>query len=81
VWFFLAGRGEMWRRGEDGGEAVVELEAGVCLDIPLGTTFQFRASGEGPLSAVAATIPPWPGDGEAILAEGPWIPTVPPGPT
>ena len=45
IWFVLSGRGEMWRRqGEH--EAIVTLEAGVCLTIPLGTHFQFRALGE-----------------------------------
>jgi mannose-6-phosphate isomerase-like protein (cupin superfamily) len=78
VWFFISGRGEMWR--SNGDEAVtVEVEAGVSIDIPLGTTFQFRALGDEPLCAIGATIPPWPGPGEAILADGPWPPTVTPG--
>jgi hypothetical protein len=25
-------------------------------------------------------MPPWPGAGEAVLVEGPWTPTVDPGP-
>ena len=81
VWFFLGGSGEMWRRGEDGEEATVDVGPGVSIDIPLGTTFQFRCSGDEPLRAVGATMPPWPGAGEAILADGPWPPTVAPGPT
>jgi mannose-6-phosphate isomerase-like protein (cupin superfamily) len=80
VWFFVGGRGQMWRRGADGEERVDDVEPGVSIDIPLGTTFQFRATGDEPLSAVGATMPPWPGEGEAILADGPWQPTVPPGP-
>ncbi len=76
VWLFLGGRGQMWRRGPDGAERTDDVDAGVSLDIPLGTTFQFRALGDEPLRAVGATIPPWPGDGEAILAGGPWTPTV-----
>jgi mannose-6-phosphate isomerase-like protein (cupin superfamily) len=79
LWYFVGGRGEMWRRGPDGEELVVTVAAGVCIDIPLGTTFQFRASSDGPLSAIGATMPPWPGDGEAIRADGPWEPTVSPG--
>lgn len=77
VWFFLAGRGEMWRRHDDGREAVVDVGPGVSIDIPLGTTFQFRAFGDEPLRALGATMPPWPGDGEAIVVAGPWPPTVP----
>ena len=59
IWYVLAGRGEMWRH--DGlREAVAALEPGVCLTIPVGTSFQFRATGEDPLSAFAVTMPPWP---------------------
>lgn len=75
IWYFIAGRGEMWR--EQSGEAeTVDVFPGVCLTIPLGTRFQFRCTGEEPLSAVGVTMPPWPGEGEAILVEGPWKPTV-----
>jgi mannose-6-phosphate isomerase-like protein (cupin superfamily) len=77
VWFFLGGRGQMWRRDPDGAERTDDVEAGVSIDIPLGVTFQFRALGDEPLSAIGATMPPWPGEGEAIVADGPWSPTVP----
>jgi mannose-6-phosphate isomerase-like protein (cupin superfamily) len=71
IWFFLRGRGEMWRKqGER--EEIVAVEPGVCLTIPLGTHFQFRSLGPEPLSAVAITIPPWPGDGEAYAVDGKW---------
>lgn len=74
LWFVLSGRGEMWRRqGER--EEVVALAPGVCVSIPLGTHFQFRASGPGPLAAVGVAMPPWPGDGEAIPVPGKWAPT------
>jgi mannose-6-phosphate isomerase-like protein (cupin superfamily) len=72
LWFFLSGRGELWRRDAGGNELTVAVEAGVSLDIPLGTTFQFRCTGDEPLRAVAVTMPPWPGEDEAILADGPW---------
>ena len=75
IWFILSGRGEMWRE-QAGREEVVALSPGVCLTIPLGTRFQFRALGQEPLAAVAVTIPPWPGEGEAIIVGGPWQPTV-----
>jgi mannose-6-phosphate isomerase-like protein (cupin superfamily) len=74
VWFVLAGHGEMWRKqGER--EETVALEPGICLTIPLGTRFQFRASASGTLSAVAITMPPWPGDDEAVRVAGPWKPS------
>jgi len=74
VWFIVAGRGEMWRRQGEREETVV-LESGVCLTIPLGTHFQFRASPTEALAAIAITMPPWPGDGEAYAVAGPWQPT------
>jgi mannose-6-phosphate isomerase-like protein (cupin superfamily) len=76
IWFFLSGRGEMWRK-QEGREEVVPVEAGVCVTIPLGTRFQFRSLGDEPLVALAVTIPPWPGDGEAVVVPGKWTPTVP----
>jgi mannose-6-phosphate isomerase-like protein (cupin superfamily) len=76
IWFFLSGQGEMWRKTE-GREQVVTVEAGVCLTIPLGTHFQFRATGGEPLAAVGVTMPPWPGEGEAVIVDGQWKPTVP----
>src|ERR1700761_4701143 len=42
VWYFLAGRGRMWRRlGADDGQ-VVDVFPGVSISIPPGTHFQFR---------------------------------------
>lgn len=71
LWFFLSGRGELWR-GDGARESVVEVGPGVSIDIPLGTAFQLRALGDEPLRAVAVTMPPWPGEGEAVRADGPW---------
>ena len=76
IWFFLSGRGQMWRR-TGSIEEVVAVEAGVCLTIPLGTHFQFRSFGYGALSAIGVTMPPWPGEGEAKVVEGKWKPTLP----
>ena len=75
IWFCLSGRGQMWRASGDT-QTVEDLHPGVCLTIPLGTRFQFKSLGEAPLTAIAATMPPWPGDDEAIPADGPWTPTV-----
>jgi mannose-6-phosphate isomerase-like protein (cupin superfamily) len=82
LWFVTEGRGEMWLLGP--GEVSAEpapIGPGSSLSIPVGTTFQFRNTGSGPLSAVGVTMPPWPGPGEAELLDGgPWVPTVEPGP-
>jgi mannose-6-phosphate isomerase-like protein (cupin superfamily) len=71
TWFVLAGRGQMWRR-QGRREEIVALEPGVCLTIPCGTQFQFRAAADEAVSAVAVTMPPWPGEAEAVPATGPW---------
>lgn len=71
VWFVLSGRGQMWRR-QGQREETVTLEPGVCLTIPVGTCFQFRASDASAVSAVAVTMPPWPGEDEAVFVAGPW---------
>jgi mannose-6-phosphate isomerase-like protein (cupin superfamily) len=79
IWFFVAGRGRMWRCLDDREETVV-VEPGTCLTIPVGTAFQFRADGPERLAAVGVTLPPWPGEGEAVGTDGPWTPTVGAGP-
>jgi mannose-6-phosphate isomerase-like protein (cupin superfamily) len=74
IWYFIAGKGEMWRKQGDR-EEIVSVEAGVCITIPLGTTFQFRSFGYTPLEFVVVTMPPWPGGDEADVVEGRWQPT------
>jgi mannose-6-phosphate isomerase-like protein (cupin superfamily) len=61
----------MWRR-LGGREETVEVAAGTSVSIPVGTRFQFRSDSDEPLSAVGATMPPWPGEDEAYPVEGPW---------
>lgn len=73
IWFVLSGEGQMWRR-QEGREEIVDLVPGVCLTVPLGTEFQFRAAPGSPLAAVAITMPPWPGADEAVPVAGPWAP-------
>jgi mannose-6-phosphate isomerase-like protein (cupin superfamily) len=75
VWYFLSGRGRMWRRQSDQ-ETVVQVAPGISLAIPLGTQFQLRNDGAEPLAAVAVTMPPWPGEDEAYFVEGKWPATV-----
>ena len=75
IWYFVGGRGEMWRKqGER--EEVIVVDAGVCVTIPLGTHFQFRSLGDEPLAFLAVTMPPWPGADEAYEVAGKWEPTV-----
>jgi mannose-6-phosphate isomerase-like protein (cupin superfamily) len=69
IWYFVAGRGQMWRRQGERTE-IVDVDPGTCLTIPLGTEFQFRALGYEPLAAIGATMPNWPGADEAIIVEG-----------
>jgi mannose-6-phosphate isomerase-like protein (cupin superfamily) len=71
IWYVVAGEGEMWR-AQEGREEVVALRPGVCLTIPLGTRFQFRAAATSPICALAVSMPPWPGPEEASAVPGRW---------
>ena len=75
VWYIISGKGRMWRKQGDH-EEVAELGPGVSLTIPTGTHFQFRSDGPEPLNALGATMPPWPGEGEASFVAGTCQPTV-----
>ena len=75
-WHVLAGKGQIWRR-DGSGEDTTVLEAGVSVDIPVGTEFQYRCTGSEPLQFICVSMPPWPGDHEATLVDGPWTPTAP----
>jgi mannose-6-phosphate isomerase-like protein (cupin superfamily) len=74
IWFVLSGHGELWRK-QAAREAVVVLEPGVCVTLPRGTHFQFRASEVEDLVIIAVTMPPWPGQNEAEFVLGPWAPS------
>jgi mannose-6-phosphate isomerase-like protein (cupin superfamily) len=71
IWYFLSGRGEMWRRSETQ-EETVAVGPGACVTIPAGTRFQFRALADEPLAAFGVTMPPWPQEGDAVPVEGRW---------
>src|SRR5512132_2536521 len=72
AWYILPGLGRMWRR-RDGTEREIDLRPpGTALTIPVGTAFQFRNTGREPLAAVGVTMPPWPGEDEAMDVAGPW---------
>ncbi len=53
------------------------MTPGVSLDIPAGTSFQYRCNGAEALRFLCVTMPPWPGDHEATIIDGPWLPTEP----
>jgi gamma-glutamylaminecyclotransferase len=74
IWFVLSGAGEMWRRQGEW-EEIIAIEPGLCVTLPVGTSFQFRAGTNAPIVAIAATMPPWPGDDEATIADGHWQPS------
>ena len=71
IWHVVSGEGRLWRVFGDAQE-VTRLAPGLSLTIPTGTAFQFRNDGAAPLQIVAVTMPPWPGEGEAIVATGTW---------
>lgn len=74
-WFVLEGQGQIWR--SDGENAsTVDLVAGVSIDIPAGTAFQYRCDGVSPLKFICISMPPWPGDDEAELVDGIWSATI-----
>ncbi|HEX8025412.1 MAG TPA: hypothetical protein VF484_04320 [Candidatus Limnocylindrales bacterium] len=75
-WYVLSGSGEMWRRAPDGTEHVTPLVPGVSVDVALGTAFQYRCIGTEALVSICTAMPPWPGDDEAIVVDGPWQPNV-----
>jgi mannose-6-phosphate isomerase-like protein (cupin superfamily) len=75
VWYFLSGRGQMWRRWHDHDE-IVDVEPGVAITIPVGAHLQFRSLSPEPLTAVGTTMPPWPGQDEAFAVGGVWESTV-----
>jgi mannose-6-phosphate isomerase-like protein (cupin superfamily) len=81
LWYVVSGRGELWRRspGPQAQEDVALLEAGVSVDLPVGTAFRFRAERTTELVIVGVTMPPWPLEGgadEAVpVADGPTWPT------
>ncbi len=77
IWYVQEGLGELWRR-QGAREETVALEPGVCLTIPRGTHFQWRALDGAALRVLGITMPPWPGADEAIGVTGPWPPTATP---
>jgi mannose-6-phosphate isomerase-like protein (cupin superfamily) len=72
-WYILSGKGAIWRKNE-GQETITDLKAGITIDIPLSTDFQYR-SDEHDLIFICITMPPWSGQDEAeYVDEGIWLP-------
>ena len=71
VWYVTEGQGQVWRKLGDH-ETVVDVEPGTALTIPTGAHFQFRATGPEPLRFVMCTMPPWPGEQEAVRVPDHW---------
>ncbi|OIW32906.1 hypothetical protein CONLIGDRAFT_676727 [Coniochaeta ligniaria NRRL 30616] len=79
VWMVTGGEGSIWRcpdgRPDLGSED--KLVPGVSIPIPVGTHFQFRAAEGTFLDILGVTVPPWPGEDEAIVSDvAPWKPNV-----
>jgi mannose-6-phosphate isomerase-like protein (cupin superfamily) len=73
-WYVLSGTGQIWRKNSEQ-EIVTKLVKNVCIDIPLGAEFQYRADGED-LVSICVTMPPWSGADEARYVDAPyWIPS------
>lgn len=71
IWYFIEGRGEVWRK-QGARQELVGAMPGTCVTIPRGAHFQFRNTGEGPLVFLIATMPPWPGEREAARVPDHW---------
>jgi mannose-6-phosphate isomerase-like protein (cupin superfamily) len=74
-WHILSGAGDIWRRDATA-ERITPLRPGTSIDIPVGTAFQYRCTGDEPLRFICISMPPWPGDAEATHLQGAWTPTV-----
>ena len=49
-----------------------DLRTFAYCKIPVGTSFQFRATASSEVAVVGVTMPPWPGDDEAVAVPGAW---------
>ena len=71
IWYCLSGEGEIWQ-SHNGVNKVMAFNAEDSFTIPLGNSFQFRNTGNVPLSILIVTMPKWPGADEAEVVEGNW---------
>lgn len=71
VWYVTSGRGQVWRKSEIEA-SVMDVEPGLSLSIETGTHFQFRNTGNDDLCLIIVTMPPWPGEQEAVRVNDFW---------
>lgn len=71
VWYVTSGRGQVWRKSEIEA-SVMDVEPGLSLSIETGTYFQFRNTGDDDLCLIIVTMPPWPGEQEAVRVNDFW---------
>jgi mannose-6-phosphate isomerase-like protein (cupin superfamily) len=71
IWYVLDGQAEIWRKQGDR-EEVIAADAGTSITIPVGTHFQFRTLGNVQFRFIMCTLPPWPGEGEAVRVPDYW---------
>jgi mannose-6-phosphate isomerase-like protein (cupin superfamily) len=71
IWYVVGGHAQVWRMRDEPGE-VVDVGPGTSLNIPTGTHFQFRTVGDEPFRFIMCTMPPWPGEDEAVRVEDHW---------
>jgi mannose-6-phosphate isomerase-like protein (cupin superfamily) len=72
IWYFISGGGLVWRcppgmRPPAG--HTTPVGPGDALVIPVGWSFQFKASDDAELRFLCYTSPPWPGADEAVAVE------------
>lgn len=69
IWYFISGKGQVWRKRSECHQSVVDVGPGSSLTIPSTTEFQFRNTGKEPLCLLIVTIPRWPGPQESVDVE------------
>lgn len=72
IWYVLEGEGQIWRKEEGEEGDIVDLSKGVCVNIPVGVSFQFKNTSDKPLEILISTMPKWPGANEAVEVEDYW---------
>ena len=73
VWYVLEGHGQVWRCPPDAdpkSASPLSVAPGDALSIPTGWSFQFSAARDTALRFLCVTIPPWPGEEEAVPVPG-----------
>jgi len=74
IWTVISGYGEIWCK-QDSTTLITPLEAGMTIDITVGTHFQYRSL-KNDLVFICVTTPPWPGADEVFyVSDGVWRPS------